>query len=115
MRLQQVISKPGSRATPLLSGLDIGPHRCMCVAVMIISHSRDRRRYRQRGGSLLRILLPEPAQRNFQGTGLGLAICEKLISMMDGDMPVDSRPAWGKPVSAPRIPLYGAQYPVKRA
>jgi two-component system capsular synthesis sensor histidine kinase RcsC len=33
-------------------------------------------------------------QRNFQGTGLGLAICEKLISMMDGDIPSIPNRAW---------------------
>jgi light-regulated signal transduction histidine kinase (bacteriophytochrome) len=33
-------------------------------------------------------------QRNFQGTGLGLAICEKLISMMDGDIPSIPSRAW---------------------
>ncbi len=52
-------------------------------------------------------------QRNFQGTGLGLAICEKLISMMDGDISVDSEPGMGSQFTL-RIPLYGAQYPVKK-
>ncbi|EEB3811795.1 two-component system sensor histidine kinase RcsC, partial [Salmonella enterica subsp. enterica serovar Schwarzengrund] len=53
-------------------------------------------------------------QRNFQGTGLGLAICEKLISMMDGDISVDSEPGMGSQFTL-RIPLYGAQYPVKKS
>ena len=52
-------------------------------------------------------------QRNFQGTGLGLAICEKLISMMDGDISVDSEPGMGSQFTL-RIPLYGAQYPQKK-
>src|SRR5690606_29642191 len=52
-------------------------------------------------------------QRNFQGTGLGLAICEKLISMMDGDISVDSEPGMGSQFTV-RIPLYGAQYPAKK-
>ncbi|HFZ8994230.1 TPA: two-component system sensor histidine kinase RcsC [Citrobacter freundii] len=52
-------------------------------------------------------------QRNFQGTGLGLAICEKLVSMMDGDISVDSEPGMGSQFTL-RIPLYGAQYPVRK-
>lgn len=52
-------------------------------------------------------------QRNFQGTGLGLAICEKLISMMDGDISVDSEPGMGSQFTV-RIPLYGTQYPQKK-
>ena len=51
-------------------------------------------------------------QRNFQGTGLGLAICEKLISMMDGDISVDTEPGMGSQFTI-RIPLYSAQYPAK--
>ncbi|MGL4723121.1 MAG: two-component system sensor histidine kinase RcsC [Scandinavium sp.] len=47
-------------------------------------------------------------QRNFQGTGLGLAICEKLISMMDGDISVDTEPGMGSQFTI-RIPLYGVQ------
>jgi Signal transduction histidine kinase len=47
-------------------------------------------------------------QRNFQGTGLGLAICEKLISMMDGDISVDTEPGMGSQFTI-RIPLYGAK------
>jgi len=49
-------------------------------------------------------------QRNFQGTGLGLAICEKLISMMDGDISVDTEPGMGSQFTV-RIPLYSAQSP----
>lgn len=49
-------------------------------------------------------------QRNFQGTGLGLAICEKLISMMDGDISVDTEPGMGSQFTL-RIPLYSAQSP----
>lgn len=49
-------------------------------------------------------------QRNFQGTGLGLAICEKLISMMDGDISVDTEPGMGSQFTL-RIPLYAAQSP----
>ncbi|QLN88778.1 two-component system sensor histidine kinase RcsC [Citrobacter freundii] len=52
-------------------------------------------------------------QRNFQGTGLGLAICEKLISMMDGDISVDSEPGMGSQFML-RIPLYGAHYPLNK-
>ena len=44
-------------------------------------------------------------QRNFQGTGLGLAICEKLISMMDGDIEVESEPGMGSQFII-RMPLY---------
>lgn len=47
-------------------------------------------------------------QRNFQGTGLGLAICEKLITMMDGDISVDTEPGMGSRFTI-RIPLYNAQ------
>lgn len=47
-------------------------------------------------------------QRNFQGTGLGLAICEKLITMMDGDIAVDSEPGMGSQFTV-RIPLYEAK------
>ena len=47
-------------------------------------------------------------QRNFQGTGLGLAICEKLITMMDGDISVETEPGMGSQFTI-RIPLYGAQ------
>ncbi len=49
-------------------------------------------------------------QRNFQGTGLGLAICEKLVSMMDGDISVDTEPGMGSQFTL-RIPLYAAQSP----
>lgn len=52
-------------------------------------------------------------QRNFQRTGLGLAICEKLISMVDGDISVDSEPGVGSQFTV-RIPLYGVQYPQKK-
>ncbi|MEN1508657.1 ATP-binding protein, partial [Pseudomonas aeruginosa] len=67
--------------------------------------------------SFSQIARPRPVgtgvQRNFQGTGLGLAICEKLISMMDGDISVDSEPGMGSQFTV-RIPLYGAQYPQKK-
>lgn len=33
-------------------------------------------------------------QRHFQGTGLGLAICEKLVSLMDGDVPLNLNRGW---------------------
>lgn len=47
------------------------------------------------------------AQHSFQGTGLGLAICEKLITMMDGDIAVETTPGMGSQFSI-RIPLYHA-------
>lgn len=55
----------------------------------------------------------ERAYSVISGTGLGLAICEKLISMMDGDISVDSEPGMGSQFTV-RIPLYGAQYPQKK-
>lgn len=48
-------------------------------------------------------------QRNFQGTGLGLAICEKLVSMMDGDIAVESEPGMGSQFTV-RIPVYQGQW-----
>ena len=50
-------------------------------------------------------------QRHFQGTGLGLAICEKLTSMMDGDIEVDSEPGMGSEFII-RIPLYRSNPPL---
>ncbi|NUA46450.1 Sensor histidine kinase RcsC [Dickeya solani] len=49
-------------------------------------------------------------QRHFQGTGLGLAICEKLVSLMDGDITIESEPGLGSEFGI-RIPLYRAHYP----
>ncbi|WP_345891388.1 two-component system sensor histidine kinase RcsC [Dickeya oryzae] len=49
-------------------------------------------------------------QRHFQGTGLGLAICEKLVSLMDGDITIESEPGLGSEFGI-RIPLYRASYP----
>ncbi|MDN6228931.1 MAG: two-component system sensor histidine kinase RcsC, partial [Enterobacterales bacterium] len=46
-------------------------------------------------------------QRHFQGTGLGLAICEKLVSLMDGDIAVESEPGMGS-IFTVRIPRYQA-------
>ena len=46
-------------------------------------------------------------QRHFQGTGLGLAICEKLVSLMDGDIAVESEPGMGS-IFTVRIPMYQA-------
>lgn len=47
-------------------------------------------------------------QHDVQGTGLGLAICEKLISMMDGDIAVKTMPGMGSQFTV-RIPLYHAR------
>ncbi|MCR4179194.1 two-component system sensor histidine kinase RcsC [Providencia vermicola] len=44
-----------------------------------------------------------------KGTGLGLAICEKLISLMDGDIEVNSQTGLGSSFII-RIPLYGQKY-----
>ncbi|MCI4029616.1 two-component system sensor histidine kinase RcsC [Dickeya dianthicola] len=49
-------------------------------------------------------------QRHFQGTGLGLAICEKLVSLMDGDITIESELGLGSEFGI-RIPLYRAHYP----
>lgn len=48
-------------------------------------------------------------QRNFQGTGLGLAICEKLVSMMDGDISVESEPGMGSEFCI-RVPVYHGEW-----
>ncbi|MCS6057249.1 hypothetical protein LNO36_20660 [Klebsiella variicola subsp. variicola] len=49
-------------------------------------------------------------QRNFQGTGLGLAICEKLISMMDGDIAVETEPGDGQPFHHPYPAVWRAEH-----
>ncbi|HBK3299192.1 TPA: two-component system sensor histidine kinase RcsC [Citrobacter koseri] len=95
MRLQQVISNLLSNA---IKFTDTG-----CIVLHV-----------QCDGDYLSIQVRDTGvQRNFQGTGLGLAICEKLISMMDGDISVDSEPGMGSQFTL-RIPLYGAQYPQKK-
>ena len=110
MRLQQVISNLLSNA---IKFTDIG---------CIILHVRRDEHYlsiRVRdtgvgipGKEVVRLFDPffqvgTGVQRNFQGTGLGLAICEKLISMMDGDISVDTEPGMGSQFTI-RIPLYDA-------
>lgn len=52
-------------------------------------------------------------QCNFQGIGLGLVICEKLISMMDGDILVDLELGMGSQFIV-CILLYGVQYLQKK-
>lgn len=46
-------------------------------------------------------------QRHFHGTGLGLAICEKLVSLMDGDIAVESEFGMGS-IFYVRLPMYQA-------
>ncbi len=114
MRLQQVISNLLSNA---IKFTDIG---------CIILHVRSDEHYlsiRVRdtgvgipGKEVVRLFDPffqvgTGVQRNFQGTGLGLAICEKLISMMDGDIAVDTEPGMGSQFTI-RIPLYNAVAPL---
>ena len=115
MRLQQVISNLLSNA---IKFTDIG---------CIILHVRRDEHYlsiRVRdtgvgipGKEVVRLFDPffqvgTGVQRNFQGTGLGLAICEKLISMMDGDIAVDTEPGMGSQFTI-RIPLYNAVTPTR--
>ncbi len=114
MRLQQVISN-------LLSSISL---RIGCIVLhvrcieFIYQHSRAGCGVGIPAKEVVRLFVPSSVgtgvQRNFQGTGQGLAICEKLISMMDGDISVDSGHSMGSQFTL-RIPLYGAQYPVKRA
>ncbi|TKI04788.1 two-component system sensor histidine kinase RcsC [Martelella alba] len=53
-------------------------------------------------------------QQQFHGTGLGLAICEKLVSLMDGDIAVESESGLGSQFTI-RLPLYQAVYPRREA
>jgi len=112
MRLQQVISNLLSNA---IKFTDIG-----CI-ILHISRNNEYLiiRVRDTGVGIppkevMRLFDPffqveTGSQHNFQGTGLGLAICEKLISMMDGDIAVASEPGMGSQFTV-RIPLYQAQY-----
>ena len=113
MRLQQVISNLLSNA---IKFTDMG-----CI-VMHVSRAGDYLSIRVRdtgvgipAKEVVKLFDPffqvgTGVQRNFQGTGLGLAICEKLISMMDGDISVDTEPGMGSQFTI-RIPLYGEQSP----
>jgi len=115
MRLQQVISNLLSNA---IKFTDIG-----CI-VLHVSRAGDYLSIRVRdtgtgipAKEVVKLFDPffqvgTGVQRNFQGTGLGLAICEQLISMMDGDISVDTEPGMGSQFTI-RIPLYSAKYPVK--
>lgn len=115
MRLQQVISNLLSNA---IKFTDIG-----CI-ILHVSRAGDYLSIRVRdtgvgipAKEVVRLFDPffqvgTGVQRNFQGTGLGLAICEKLISMMDGDISVDTEPGMGSQFTI-RIPLYHAQHPEK--
>ncbi|KMV33058.1 two-component system sensor histidine kinase RcsC [Franconibacter pulveris 1160] len=115
MRLQQVISNLLSNA---IKFTDIG---CIILHVQV---EGDYLSFRVRdtgvgipAKEVVRLFDPffqvgTGVQRNFQGTGLGLAICEKLISMMDGDISVDTEPGMGSQFTV-RIPLYDAQTPPK--
>ena len=111
MRLQQVISNLLSNA---IKFTDTG-----CI-VLHVERADDYLRISVRdtgegipAKEVLRLFDPffqvgTGVQRNFQGTGLGLAICEKLISMMDGDIAVETEPGMGSRFTI-RIPLYGVQ------
>ncbi|MGG7444817.1 two-component system sensor histidine kinase RcsC [Kosakonia oryzendophytica] len=113
MRLQQVISNLLSNA---IKFTDIG-----CI-ILHVQRDEDYLSIRVRdtgvgipGKEVVRLFDPffqvgTGVQRNFQGTGLGLAICEKLISMMDGDISVDTEPGMGSQFTI-RIPLYGSVPP----
>lgn len=113
MRLQQVISNLLSNA---IKFTDVG-----CI-ILHVQRAGDYLCIRVRdtgvgipSKEVLRLFDPffqvgTGVQRNFQGTGLGLAICEKLVSMMDGDISVDTEPGMGSQFTV-RIPLYGAQEP----
>ncbi|NUL37400.1 two-component system sensor histidine kinase RcsC [Kosakonia sacchari] len=115
MRLQQVISNLLSNA---IKFTDMG-----CI-VLHVHRDADYLSIRVRdtgvgipGKEVVRLFDPffqvgTGVQRNFQGTGLGLAICEKLISMMDGDISVDTEPGMGSQFTI-RIPLYNAVAPVR--
>jgi len=115
MRLQQVISNLLSNA---IKFTDVG-----CI-ILHVSRAGDYLSIRIRdtgvgipAKEVVKLFDPffqvgTGVQRNFQGTGLGLAICEQLISMMDGDISVDTEPGMGSQFTI-RIPLYSAQYPVK--
>ncbi|MGU0172466.1 histidine kinase dimerization/phospho-acceptor domain-containing protein [Escherichia coli] len=114
MRLQQVISNLLSNA---IKFTDTG---CIVLHVRadgdyLYPCSRYRRGHS--GKKWCACLIPLPGRNGrtakLPGTGLGLAICEKLISMMDGDISVDSEPGMGSQFTV-RIPLYGAQYPQKK-
>ena len=58
------------------------------------------------------VQLGSDGHQQFQGTGLGLAICEKLVSLMDGDIAVESEIGLGSQFTI-RLPLYEAEYPAR--
>jgi two-component system capsular synthesis sensor histidine kinase RcsC len=97
MRLQQVISNLLSNAIKFTDTGCIILHvsaRGIICRLASATPGRGSRRKRYCASSIPFFQVGTGVQRNFQGTGLGLAICEKLISMMDGDIAVETSRGW---------------------